>query len=200
MRGIWVFVVSAMLLAPRPARSDERMDLGLMLGSTNATDASTALRFDRGLTYQATFAWRVWSSDDRVSLSIEVPFLASPAFGVMTADGSLPKEYASLYLTPGVRLTLPVRGPFSAFGAVGGGYARYSESKLRRDGSPNPAQQDTNTGALQYGGGINMRAWRWIGFRGEIRDVYTGARRFSIPTAGTAVHNVVVSGGLELRF
>jgi opacity protein-like surface antigen len=200
MRGMWVFVVLAMLLAPRPARCDERMDLGLMLGSTNATDASTTLRFDRGLTYQATFAWRVWSSDDRVSLSIEVPFLASPAFGVMTADGSLPKEYASLYLTPGVRLTLPVRGPFSAFGAVGGGYARYSESKLRRDGSPNPAQQDTNTGALQYGGGINMRAWRWIGFRGEIRDVYTGARRFSIPTAGTAVHNVVVSGGLELRF
>ena len=200
MRGIWVFVVWAMLLAPRPARGDERMDLGLMLGSTNATDASTALRFDRGLTYQATFAWRVWSSDDRVSLSIEVPFLASPAFGVISADGSLPKEYASLYLTPGVRLTLPVRGPFSAFGAVGGGYARYSESKLRRDGSPNPAQQDTNTGALQYGGGINMRAWRWLGFRGEIRDVYTGARRFSIPTAGTAVHNVVVSGGLELRF
>jgi hypothetical protein len=200
MRDMWVFVVSAMLLAPRPARGDERMDLGLMLGSTNATDASTALRFDRGLTYQATFAWRVWSSDDRVSLSIEVPFLASPAFGVMTADGSLPKEYASLYLTPGVRLTLPVRGPFSAFGAVGGGYARYSESKLRRDGSPNPAQQDTNTGAVQFGGGINMRAWRWLGFRGEIRDVYTGARRFSIPTAGTAVHNVVVSGGLELRF
>ena len=200
MRGMWVFVVSAMLLAPRPARGDERIDLGLMLGSTNATDASTALRFDRGLTYQATFAWRVWSSDDRVSLSIEVPFLASPAFGVRTADGSLPKEYASLYLTPGVRLTLPVRGPFSAFGAVGGGYARYSESKLRRDGSPNPAQQDTNTGALQFGGGINMRAWRWLGFRGEIRDVYTGARRFSIPTAGTAVHNVVVSGGLELRF
>jgi hypothetical protein len=200
MRGMWVFVVSAMLLTPRPARGEERMDLGLMLGSTNATDASTALRFDRGLTYQATFAWRVWSSDDRVSLSIEVPFLASPAFRVMTADGSLPKEYASLYLTPGVRLTLPVRRPFSVFGAVGGGYARYSESKLRRDGSPNPAQQDTNTGGLQFGGGINMRAWRWLGFRGEIRDVYTGARRFSIPTAGTAVHNVVVSGGLELRF
>jgi hypothetical protein len=45
----------------------------LLLGSTNSSDASAALRFDRGLTYQATFAWRVWSSDDRVSLSIEVP-------------------------------------------------------------------------------------------------------------------------------
>ncbi len=50
MRGLWVFVVSAMLLAPQPARGDERMDLGLMLGSTNATDASTALHFDRGST------------------------------------------------------------------------------------------------------------------------------------------------------
>jgi hypothetical protein len=42
MRGMWVFVVAAILLAPRPARGDERMDLGLMLGSTNATDASSA--------------------------------------------------------------------------------------------------------------------------------------------------------------
>jgi hypothetical protein len=55
------------------------------------------------------------------------------------------------------------------------------------------------TAQHEHGGRINMRAWRWIGFRGEIRDVYTGARRFSIHTAGTAVHNVVVSGGLELR-
>jgi hypothetical protein len=70
----------------------------------------------------------------------------------------------------------------------------------RRDGSPNPNQQDTNTSALQFGGGVNVRAWRWLGFRGEIRDMYTGARRFSIPTSGAAVHNVVGSGGLELRF
>jgi len=150
MRRVWVLVVSALLIVSRSARGDDRMDVALLPGSTSATDASTPLRLDRGLTYQATFAWRVWSNDDRVSLSIEVPFLASPAFGVMTAAGALPKEYASLYLTPGVRVTLPVRGPFSAFGAVGAGYARYSESKLRRDGSPNPTQQDTNTGARRF--------------------------------------------------
>jgi hypothetical protein len=39
--------------------------------------------------------------------------------------------------------------------AAGGGCARYSESKLRRDDSPNPSRQDTITGALQFGGGIN---------------------------------------------
>ena len=98
-----------------------------------------------------------------------------------------------------MRATLPIPGRVSAFGAMGAGYARYSESKLRRDGTPNPGQQDTNTGALQFGGGINVGGWSWLGFRGEIRDVYTGARRFSIATPRGTVHNLVTSGGLELR-
>ena len=34
-------------------------------------------------------------------LSIEGPFIASPAFTVVPARASLPLEYASLYLTPG---------------------------------------------------------------------------------------------------
>jgi opacity protein-like surface antigen len=181
------------------AWTDDRVDVGLLLGSTRATDEGAALQFGRALTYQATFAWLVWSND-RAGLSIEVPFLASPAFDVTTTGSALPKEYASLYLTPGVRVTVPVRGPLSAFGAIGAGYARYSESKLRRDGSANPGQQDTNAGALQFGGGVDIRMWPWLGWRGEIRDVYTGARRFSIATPEPSVHNVVASGGLVLRF
>ena len=85
-------------------------------------------------------------------------------------------------------------------GAVGAGYARYSESKLRADGSPNPGQRDTNTDAIQFGGGIDIGALRWLGFRLELRDLYTGARIFSIATPGARVHNVVGSGGLVLRF
>ena len=40
---------------------------------------------------------------------------------------------------------------------------------------------------------MNVRTWSWLGFRGEIRDVHTGARRFSIPTPGPPVQNVVAS-------
>jgi opacity protein-like surface antigen len=188
-----------MVLTAGTASADDRVDVGLLLGSTRATDEGTALQFGRALTYQATFAWRVWSNH-RVAMSIEVPFLASPAFDVTTTGSALPKEYASLYLTPGVRLTVPVWGPVSAFGAIGAGYARYSESKLRRDGSANPGQLDTNAAALQFGGGVDIRMWRWLGWRGEIRDVYTGARRFSIATPAPSVHNVVASGGLVLGF
>ena len=86
------------------------------------------------------------------------------------------------------------------FGAAGAGYARYSESKLRVDDSPNPAQRDTNTDAIQFGGGLDVRALRWLGFRAEVRDVFTGVRNFSIATPGARVHNVAGSGGLVVRF
>jgi hypothetical protein len=181
------------------ASAQGRFDVGLLLGSTRATDEGAVLQFDHGTTYQATFAWRVWRTD-AANVSIEVPFIASPAFTVVTPGTSLPLEYASLYLTPGVRATFLPDAAVSFFGAVGGGYARYSESTLRADRSPNPSQRDTNTGALQFGGGIDVRGFGWLGFRGELRDVYTGARNFSIPTPAPRVHNVIGSGGLVIRF
>lgn len=125
------------------ASAQNRFDVGLLLGSTNATDEGGVLQFDRGTTYQATFAWRLWRTD-ATNLSIEVPFIASPAFTVVTPGASLPLEYASLYLTPGVRVTVLPSAAVSFLGAAGGGYARYSESKLKADRSANPNQRDTN--------------------------------------------------------
>ena len=182
-----------------PASAQTRVDVGLLLGSTATSDEGTVLQFDRATTYQATFAWRVWRRQS-VAVAAEVPFLASPKFEVATPGRSLPKEYASLYLTPGVRVTLLPDRVVSVFGAAGAGYARYSESKLRVDGSPNPAQRDTNTNAFQFGGGVDVRVLRRLGVRAEVRDLCTGARTFSIATPGGRVHNVVGSGGFVLRF
>ncbi|HUC75350.1 MAG TPA: hypothetical protein VMS04_08675 [Vicinamibacterales bacterium] len=83
--------------------------MGLQLGATRTSDEGAALAFDRATTYQATFAWRTWEGS-KVAISLEVPFLASPAFTVAAAGGTLPKEYAALYLTPGVRLTVHPNG------------------------------------------------------------------------------------------
>ena len=181
------------------AFADSRVDVGLLLGSTGATTEAPVLRFDRGTTYQATLGWRVWRRST-FDLRLDVPFIATPAFTVLNGVPSLPLEYASLYLTPGVRVTARLRNSVSVFGAVGAGYARYTESQLRADRSPNPAQRDTNAGAIGFGAGVDLRGVGWLGFRGEVRDVYTGARRFSIATPGRRVHNVVASGGLVVRF
>lgn len=84
------------------AYAQGRFDVGLLLGSTRATDEGTVLEFDRGTTYQATFAWHI-ASAGAVRWSVEVPFLASPAFTIVPPRATLPLEYASLYVTPGIR-------------------------------------------------------------------------------------------------
>jgi len=199
MIRLFVLLSFAFVLCGVPASAQTRYDVGLLLGSTGTSDEGALLQFDRGTTYQATLAWRVWHNTS-VRVAVEVPFIASPAFDVATPGRALPKEYASLYLTPGVRVTVLSDRIVSLFGAAGAGYARYSESKLRVDGSPNPAQRDTNTNAFQFGGGVDVRALRWLGLRAELRDLCTGARTFSISTPGGRVHNVVASGGFVLRF
>jgi hypothetical protein len=190
-----------MLALASAARAQEqpRVDIGLLLGSTKTTDEGSALQFSKGTTFQATFAWRFWQSDT-LRLSLEVPFLASPAFDVETTNRSLPKEYASLYLTGGVRATLMPTAVVSPFVTLTAGYTRYSESKKKIDDSANPSQQDTNTDAVEFGGGVDIRGVRWLGFRAELRDVFTGARNFSIATPHERVHNVVGSAGLVLKF
>jgi len=50
------------------------------------------LQFERGLTFQATPTWHVWARDG-VGMSIELLFLATPAFEVETSGASLPMEY-----------------------------------------------------------------------------------------------------------
>jgi hypothetical protein len=198
--AIAVVVAGAVIGVGRvDAAAQGRFEIGLLLGSTRTTDEGSVLQFDRGTTYQATFAWPFWRSG-AAELSVEVPFIASPAFTVVPPRASVPLEYASLYLTPGIRLTVQPTAQVSFFGAIGGGYARYSESRLKADRSPNPDQRDTNAGAIQFGGGVDVRGFGWLGFRGELRDVYTGARNFSLATLGPRVHNVIGSGGLVVRF
>src|SRR5881396_1304699 len=107
-------------VGPVEAAAQSRFEVGLLLGSTRTTDEGAVLQFDRGTTYQATFAWPVWRSD-AAELLIEVPFIASPAFTVVPPRASGPLEYASLYLTPGIRVTALPRADVSFFGAIGGG-------------------------------------------------------------------------------
>jgi hypothetical protein len=200
MRVTRFFLISGIVAGlASPTAAQSRFDVGLLIGPTFATNETPALEFGQGTTYEVAFAWHVWRGRESM-LSIEVPFIASPAFTTRTPGAALPKEYATVFLTPAIRATWFTGRLVSVFGSIGGGYARYSESKLREDNGPNPQQLDTNTGALEFGGGVDVRGPGWVSFRGEARDVVTGARNFSIPTPGNRVHNVSVSGGVVVRF
>lgn len=179
------------------ARAQHRFDVGLLGGWASASRAGTVLEFDQSTTYQATLGWPLRRGG--VLVSLELPMFATPALGVRTPGAALPKEYASLFLTPGIRVTFFDGRRVAAFGAAGAGYARYSESRERVDKSPNPAQRDTNTGAVSFGVGAEVRDG-WLGVRVEARDVITGAREFSLQTPEERVHNLLLSVGVVIRF
>jgi len=181
-----------------PAFAQERIDIGVLGGWTKPSPERAVMDFNYGTTYEVSFARRIAASR-RLDVAIEIPFLATNSLSTKTTGASLPREYAALSLTPGIRVRFAPQRIVSVFGAIGGGFAAYDESALKTDGTPNVGAQSNSTGAVAVGGGIDVRSGSWLGLRGEVRDVITGARRFSMPTPGERVQNVVVTIGLVVH-
>ncbi len=60
--------------------------------------------------------------------------------------------------------------------------------------------RELHRGALDSGAGRDVKFWRWIGLRGEIRDFYTGSPAYNIPAINGGQHNIVAGGGFVLKW
>jgi hypothetical protein len=129
----------------------------------------------------------------------EIEFVAIPNRGVTSATAVVAQNYASLYVTPGVRLKLFPRWRLSPWAAIGGGYALYEESAQLSNGQ-NTTNKFLNRGVLDYAGGVDYRLFRLIGLRGEVRDFLSGNPNLNAAPTSSTQHNVVASGGILLRF
>jgi opacity protein-like surface antigen len=177
----------------------QKHELAFTLGSTT-NDLKTALnvRTTSGLALQVNYGYRFWSND-AVAVSGELHFLANPQRKV-TGAPFLTRDFASLYLTPGIRVKLNPNGRIQPYGVIGGGYALYEQSTATVSGAVNPAPRHLTRGAFQYGGGVDIPVLKWIGIRGDVRDFYTGSPALNTPSGRIGVHNIVASGGFVLRF
>jgi len=133
------------------------------------------------------------------ALYSEIEFVAIPNRGVTSATAVVAQNYASLYVTPGVRLKLFPRRRFSPWGAIGVGYALYQESNQLSNGQ-NTTNKFLNRGVFDYGGGVDYRLFRLIGLRGEVRDFLSGNPNLNTGPISSTQHNVVASGGIVLHF
>jgi opacity protein-like surface antigen len=177
----------------------QKHELAFTLGSTaNDLKTSLAARTTSGKALQINYGYRFWGND-AVAVYGEFHFLANPQRQVSGAS-FLTRDFASLYLTPGVRVKFNPKGHIQPYGVVGGGYALYEQSTTTVGGAPNPAPRHTSRGAFQYGGGVDIPVLKWIGIRGEVRDFFTGSPALNTPSQSIGVHNVVASGGFVLRF
>jgi hypothetical protein len=87
-----------------------------------------------------------------------------------------------------------------AYALVGGGYADYEQSLTRIDGGTNPAPRELARGVFDFGAGVDVQVWRFVGLCGEARDFYIGepittSRRFS-----RGQHNIVATVAFVLRW
>jgi len=207
---VLLLIASLFIIAPAVWAQDDRAnEVGLLLGAVVTPDLTLSsppggrTEFAAGLTFQATYARRL-ARFPLAQLSLEIPFLAAPSVDVRSSNVDVPSEYASLFITPGLRVKLAPEAALSPWFSVGGGYARFREADQRQDNTPNPGRIGRNTGALQFGGGVDIRTPVSILFpislRLEVRDVYSGKPTYNTDTGGSFQHNVVFSGGFVVHF
>lgn len=183
------------------AASAQQHQIGLTLGSVLSSERSaTPARLDlgSGRALQANYGYRL-ATASKWALLGEIHFLAAPLREVSSANRGATRDFASLYVTPGLRVAFLPSARISPWAAFGGGWALYEQSLQTLAGNANPSPRLTHRGAVQIGAGLDVRGWRFIGFRAEVRDFHTGSPVFNTNTPG-GQHNVVVSGGIILGF
>ena len=191
-----------MLYAPSAPLSAQRQELGLTLGRLFASDDSGAIgriRLKSGAALQANYAIRIVQLD-ALALLGEVHLLASPLRELDTNLANLTRDFATLYVTPGLRVKFAPGSRISPYFAIGGGYALYEQSTMTTGGQPNTAPRHTHRGVIDFGGGIDVVLLHWLGLRLEERDFYSGKPSLNLRTPGSGLHNVVAGGGFVLRF
>jgi opacity protein-like surface antigen len=175
----------AFTLGGIPSLSRSTSQQGLDLGSGTAFGVNYGRRFVSGR---------------KLALYGEVNLLASPLRDVSSNISPATKNFASLYVTPGVRLKFFPTSAISPYVVVGGGYADYEQSTTLLNGQPNPASRQLARGVFDFGAGVDVHVWRWIALRGDARDFYTGAPAYNLASISGGQHNVAISGGFVLRW
>jgi hypothetical protein len=89
---------------------------------------------------------------NKLALYGEINFLASPLREVSSSVTSATQNFASLYVTPGLPLKAFPKSTISPYLAIGGGYAA----------NQNPASRELARGVFDFGGGGDVRVWRWV--------------------------------------
>jgi opacity protein-like surface antigen len=198
--------VLVLLLLVGPANvSAQKHEVAGLLGGMSTGDkhftlpSPGSLQIGNGLTYQLNYAHRILDAK-LAAVYLELPLAVTPNTDINSSNLLVPRNYGALFITPGLKLRLLPLGGFSPYGVLGAGYARFSESSTLLNGQTNTATQGTNRVAIDYGGGLDVRVLPHLSLRGEIRDFYSGTPHFNTSLTEGNQHNVLVSGGVVLRF
>ena len=200
----------ATMLAASAAAQDEKNELGGMFGRTFISDQGIkganffdpTIHFGKGMSFEAEYARRFYVTPV-YAISAEIPFLYNRDIDLNAGqygNSVVPADMTSYFVTPAARINLFPTTAVSPWVSLGAGFGHFNEGNVLIYGGTNPGKSTTGF-ALQGGLGLDVKVWKTISIRGEVRDFWSGEPDFPLaPTGKSRQHNFFVSGGAFWRF
>jgi hypothetical protein len=208
--GLVCFMATSVLA--QTGEVPRKNEIGLVIGATETPSIGTVsagtINLNSSLVLGAEYDRRLLGN--RAALYVGGDFLASPADVKVSYPSSVVSpEYASLFLSPHIKVKFNSTRTWQPWLSFGGGYADFSPA------SPKAGNVDVkgrgNSGTFEFGGGVDTRPLIQfkgvpllkdlpIGGRFEVRDFYSGQPHYGVATRGNYQNNIAFTGGLLIRF
>jgi hypothetical protein len=203
----------SILAASAAAQDDEKNELTGAIGrifisdqgihGPNAPTINPFVRSGKGLTFEVNYA-RHFLGKDVYAIWVEVPAVFNLDEDLGSGGDVVPVDYKQIFVTPSLRANLFPATKVSPWVSFGAGFAHFSENSNLNYYGPNPGGSSTS-GVIQGGFGLDVspfdRRFRHFGFRGEVRDFWSGTPDLPLADTGkTRQHNYFVGGGVIWHF
>ena len=192
------FLLLALWAGAARAQGLQNTDIAVLFGTvwntsnaipgTNLTLASSSL-----FTAQDDFGYQVVRAS-AASLWVDASVIWGTA-GTLTANvpGSGSTKWTAG--TAGVRFMVPVNSRLSFYAVTGAGGGNFRAVAVVGGSNPSISTYSTDHGVFAFGGGADVRIWRWLSLRADIRDWVTGrelsgtaGRQHLVPSVGFGFH------------
>jgi hypothetical protein len=211
-KRLWVAVLFAVItMGAAAVAQDEKNELGGILGRTFISDqginvasafSPAVIRTGNGLSFEVEYARRFLVTPI-FSLSGEAVLMYNHDEDVNNGTFSLslvPPQYSELFVTPAARVNLFPASAVSPWISLGAGFGHIGQGSSLIFGGANPGKS-TTSGVVEGGLGLDVKVWRKLSIRAEVRDFWSGEPDFPLaPTGKSRQHNYFVGGGAFWRF
>jgi hypothetical protein len=210
-KRLWIAILTVVtMLVVSAVAQDEKNEIGGVIGRTFISDQgitggvypNTNIAFGKGLSFEGEYA-RHFLTTELFSVSAEALIMYNHDVkinGGAYGFSVVPLNYKELFGTPAVRFNLFPTTAVSPWASVGVGFGHISQNSMLDYGGVNPGKSTTSA-TVEGGFGLDVKVWKTLSIRGEVRDFWSGEPDFPLaPTGKSRQHNYLVGGGAFWRF
>jgi hypothetical protein len=210
-KGLLVAILTAVvMLSASAVAQDEKNEIGGVIGRTFISDQGIQdaglpdpiIHSGKGLTIEGEYARRFLVTPI-YAISVEGLIMYNHEIKLNAGaylNSVVPQANKELFVAPAVRANLFPTTAVSPWVSLGVGFGHISESADLDYGGVNPGKSTTSA-VIEGGLGLDVKVWKKLSMRGEVRDYWSGEPDYPLaPTGKSRQHNYFVGGGAFWRF